>query len=141
MPFRYDLNPIPYDYSVEMTNRFKGLDLVETMPEELWMEVHNTAQEVVTKTILRKRNARRHSGCLRRPYKQLRKEEKQKAKEKGIDTSNWMQSPENSKKRKESLLKWTMQRNKKKKNRIRKTRNLFKKIRDSKGMFHAKWAQ
>ena len=88
MPFRYDLNPIPYDYSVEIMNRFKGLDLVETMPEELWMEVHNTAQEVVTKTILRKRNARRHSGCLRRPYKQLRKEEKQKAKEKGIDTSN-----------------------------------------------------
>ena len=40
-PFRYDLNQIPYDYSVEVMNRFKGLDLTDSMPEELWMEVHN----------------------------------------------------------------------------------------------------
>ena len=72
MPFGYDLNPIPHDYTVEVMNRFKGLDLVDTMPEELWMEVHKTVQEVVSKPTLRKRNARRQSGCLRRPYKQLR---------------------------------------------------------------------
>ena len=47
--FRYDLNQIPYDYSVEMTNRFKGLDLIDRMPEELWMEVHKTVQEAVIK--------------------------------------------------------------------------------------------
>ena len=40
-PFRYDVNQISYDYTVEVTNRFKGLDLVDRMPEELWMEVHN----------------------------------------------------------------------------------------------------
>ena len=40
-PFRYDLNQIPYDYRVEVTNRFKGLDLIDTVPEELWMEVHD----------------------------------------------------------------------------------------------------
>ena len=40
-PFRYDLNQIPYDYTVEVTNRFKGLDLVDRVPEELWTEVHN----------------------------------------------------------------------------------------------------
>ena len=40
-PFRYDLNQIPYDYRVEVTNRLKGLDLVDIVPEELWMEVHN----------------------------------------------------------------------------------------------------
>ena len=50
-PFRYDLNKIPYDYTVEVTNRFKGLDLVTRVPEELWTEVHNIVQEVVIKTI------------------------------------------------------------------------------------------
>ena len=68
-PVRYNLNQIPYEYTVEVMNRFKGLDLVDTMPEELWMEVHKTVQEVVSKPTLRKRNARRQSGCLRRPYK------------------------------------------------------------------------
>ena len=50
-PFRYDLNQIPYGYTVEVTNRFKGLDLVERVPEELWMEVCNVVQEAVTKTM------------------------------------------------------------------------------------------
>ena len=54
-PFRYDLNQIPYDYTVEMTNRFKGLDLVDRVPEELWMEVCNIVQEAVTKTIPKKK--------------------------------------------------------------------------------------
>ena len=49
--FRYDLNQIPYDYIAEVMNRFKGLDLVDRMPEELWTEVHNIVQEVMTKTI------------------------------------------------------------------------------------------
>ena len=68
-PFRYDLNQIPYDYTVEVTNRFKGLDLIHRVPEELCMEVHNIVQEVVIKPFPRKRNAKRHNGCLRRPYK------------------------------------------------------------------------
>ena len=49
--FRYDLNQIPYYYSVEVTNRFKGLDLIDRMPEELWTEVRDIAQEAVIKTI------------------------------------------------------------------------------------------
>ena len=68
-PFRYDLNHIPYDYIVEVTNRFKGLDLIDRVPEELWMEVHNIVQEVVIKTIPKRRNAKRQNGCRRRPYK------------------------------------------------------------------------
>ena len=66
-PFRYDPNQIPYDYTVEVTNRFKGLDLADRVPEELWLEVHNIVQVVETKTSLRKRNAIRQSGCLRKP--------------------------------------------------------------------------
>ena len=50
-PFRYDLNQIPYDYKVEITNRFNGLDLEDRVPEELCTEVYNIVQEVVTKTI------------------------------------------------------------------------------------------
>ena len=50
-PFRYDLNQIPYDYTMEVTNRFKGIDLVDRMPEELGTEVHNTVHKAVTKTI------------------------------------------------------------------------------------------
>ena len=53
-PFRYDLNQIPYDYTVEVTNRYKGLDLIDRVPEELWMEIHEIVQEAVIKTILQK---------------------------------------------------------------------------------------
>ena len=67
--FKYDLSQIPYDYTVEATNRFKGLDLIDTVPEELWTEVCDIVQEAGIKTIPRKRNAKRQNGCLRRPYK------------------------------------------------------------------------
>ena len=50
-PLRYDLNQIPYDYTVEVRNRFKGLDLIDRVPDELWTEVHDIVQEAVIKTI------------------------------------------------------------------------------------------
>ena len=53
-PFRYDLNQIPYDYTVEVRNRFKGLDLTDRLPDELWMEVCDTVQEVAIKTMPKK---------------------------------------------------------------------------------------
>ena len=68
-PFRYDLNQIPYDYTVEVRNRFKGLDLTDRVPEELWMEVCDIVQEIGIKTVPKKRNAKKQNGCLRRPYK------------------------------------------------------------------------
>ena len=64
-PFRYDLNQIPYDYTVEVTNRIKELYLI--VPEELWTEVCDIVQEAVIKTTSKKRNARRQNGCMRRP--------------------------------------------------------------------------
>ena len=57
--FRYDLNQIPYDYTVEVTNRFKGLDLIGSVLEELWMEVHDIAQEVGIKTISKKKKCKK----------------------------------------------------------------------------------
>ena len=54
-PFRYNINQIPYDYTMEVTNRFKGLDLIDRVPEELWKEVPDTVQEAVIKTISKKK--------------------------------------------------------------------------------------
>ena len=54
-PFRYDLNQIPYDYTSKVTNRFKGLDLIDRMPEELWMEAYYVVQEAVIKTTPKKK--------------------------------------------------------------------------------------
>ena len=59
MPFKYDLKQIPYDYTVKLTNRFKGLDLMDRVPEELWTEAHNVVQEVVIKTIPKKKKSRK----------------------------------------------------------------------------------
>ena len=58
-PFRYDLNQIPYDYTVEVTNRFKGLDLIDRVPEELRMEVRDIVQEAVIKTIPKKKKCKK----------------------------------------------------------------------------------
>ena len=68
-PFRYDLNQIPYDYTMEVRNRFKGLGLIDRVPDELWMEVHDIVQEKGARSFLRKRNGKKQNGCLRRPYK------------------------------------------------------------------------
>ena len=68
-PFRCDLNQIPYDYTVEVRNRFKGLDLIDRVPEVLWTEVCDIVQETGIKTYPRKRNAKEENGCLKRPYK------------------------------------------------------------------------
>ena len=68
-PFTYDLNQIPYDYTVEVMNRFKGLDLVNRVPEERQMEVCNTVQETGIKPSPWKRNAKKQNGCLGRTYK------------------------------------------------------------------------
>ena len=68
-PVKYDLNQMPYEYTVELTNRFKGLDLVNRVPEELWSEVHNIVHEAASKTIPKKKKCKRQRGYLRRLYK------------------------------------------------------------------------
>ena len=70
-PFSYDLNQTPYDYTVEVRNTFKGLDQIDTVPDELWMEVHDIVQETRIKTIPMDRNAKKQNGGLKGPYKLL----------------------------------------------------------------------
>ena len=65
-PFRYDLDQMPYDYTVEVRNTFKGLDLIECL---LWKEVRDIVQETGIKTIPMEKNAKKQNGCLGRPYK------------------------------------------------------------------------
>ena len=67
--YSHFFNQIPYNYTVEVTNIFKGLDLIDKVPEELWMEDHDTVQEAVIKTIPKKKKRKKENGCLRRPYK------------------------------------------------------------------------
>ena len=68
-PLRYDLNQIPYDYTVEVTNRFKGLDLIDRVPEELWTEVHDIVQEAVIKTIPKKKKCKKAQWLSEEDFK------------------------------------------------------------------------
>ena len=68
-PFRYDINPITYDSTVEVRNRFKGLDLIDRVPDGLWTEVRDIVQETGIKTIPKKKKCKNQNGCVRRPYK------------------------------------------------------------------------
>ena len=68
-PFKYDLNQSPNDYTVELTNRFKGLDLIDRVPDELWTKVHDIIQKTGSKTSPKKKKCIKVNGCLRRPYK------------------------------------------------------------------------
>ena len=75
-PFRYDLNQIPYDYTVEMRNRLKGLDLMDGVSDELWTEVHDIVQEGVIKTIPKKMKCKRAKWLSEEPLQITEKEEK-----------------------------------------------------------------
>ena len=84
-PFRYDLNQIPYDYTVEVRNRFRGLDLVDRVPEELWTKVHDIVQEAVIKTTPNRKKCKRAKWLSEKALQIAGKEEKRKAKEKRND--------------------------------------------------------
>ena len=88
--FRYDINPIPYDYTVEVRNRFKGLDLTDRAPDEVWKEVHDMVQEVVIRTIPKKRKCKKAKCLATRSKRQKRK---------GKIQASECRVPKNSKKR------------------------------------------
>ena len=84
-PFRDDLNQIPYDYTVEVRNRFKALDLIERVPDELWAEVHDIVQETGIKTIPKKKKCKKAKWLSQEALQIAVKREKQKTKEKRKD--------------------------------------------------------
>ena len=85
-PFRYDLNQIPYVYTVEVRNRFKGLDLIDREPEELWTEVRDIVQETGIKTIPKKKKCKKAKWLSEEALQigEKRREAKAKEKKKGI---------------------------------------------------------
>ena len=84
-PFRYDLNQMPSDYTVEVRNRFKGLDLIDRVPEELWMEVHDIVQETGIKTIPKKKKCKKAKWLSEEALEIAVKRREVKAKEKRQD--------------------------------------------------------
>ena len=137
-PFRYDLNQIPYDYTVEARNRFKGLDLIDSVPDELWNEVRDIVQETGIKTIPIEKKCKKAkwlSGeALQIPVK--RREAKSKGEKERYKHLNaeFQRIARRNKKAFFSNQCKEIEEN----NRMGKTRDLFKKIRDTKGTFHAK---
>ena len=79
--FRYDLNQIPYDYTVEMRNRIKGLDLIDKVPYELWMEVHDIVQEAGIKTVPKKKKCKKAKWLSEEALQRALKRREVKSKE------------------------------------------------------------
>ena len=109
-PFRYGLNQIAYNYTVEVTNRSKKLDLIYRVPGELWTKVHNTVQEAVIKTIPERKKCKK-AKWLSEEASQIAEKRSKRQRRKGKIQPSECRVPRNSKEREESLLKWTMQRN------------------------------
>ena len=86
-PFRYDLNQTPYDYTVEVRYRFKGLDLIDRVPDELWTEVHDIVQETGIKTIPKKKKCKKAKWLSEEALQIAVKRREAKAKEKRKDIS------------------------------------------------------
>ena len=85
-PFRYDLNHIPYNYTVEVRNRFKGLDLIDRVPDELWTEVRDIVQETGIKTIPKKKKCQKAKWLSEEALQIAVKRREEKGKEKRKDT-------------------------------------------------------
>ena len=136
-PFRYDLNQIPYDYTVEVRNRFKGLDLIDRVPDELWNEVCDIVLETWIKTIPMEKKcikAKWLSGeALQIAVK--RREVKSKGEKEKYKHLN-AEFQRTARRDKKAFSNQCKEREEN--NRMGKTRDLFKKIRDTKGTFHRK---
>ena len=137
-PFRYDLNEIPYDYTVEMISRFKGLDLIDRVPNELWMEVRDNVHETGIKAIPKKNKCKKAKWLSEEAVQIAEKRREMKGKvEKERYTHLNAEFQRIARRDKKSFLSdqcKEIEGN----NRMGKTRDLFKKIRDTKGILHAK---
>ena len=98
-PFRYDLNQIPYDYTVEVKNRFKGLDLIDRVPDELWTEVCDIVQETGIKTIPMEKKCKKGKWLSEDALKGSEKKRSEKQRRKGKIQTSECRVPKNSKKR------------------------------------------
>jgi len=137
-PFRYDLNQIPYDYTVEVRNRFKGLDLKDRVPDELWMEVHDIVQEIGIKTIPPKNKCKKAKWLSGEALQLAVKIREVKSKGEKESCTHLNAEFQIIARRDKKAFLSDQCKEIEEDNRTGKTRDLFKKIRDTKGIFHAK---
>ena len=137
-PFRYDLNQIPYDYTVEVTKRFKGLDLIDRVPKELWTEVCDIVQEAVIKTISKKCKEAR---WLSEEALQIAVKRAAKGKGEKKEYTHLNAEFQRIARRGKKAFLGDQDKEIEGNNRMGKSRDLFKKIRDTKGTFMQRWAQ
>ena len=135
--FRYDLNQIPYDYKVEVRNRFKGLDLIDRVPDELWMKVPDVVQEAGIKTIPKKKKCKKAKWLSEEALQIAVKRKVESKGEKERYTHLNAEFQRIARRDKKAFLS-NQCKEIENNNRMGKTRDLFKKIRDTKGTFHAK---
>ena len=136
-PFRYELNQIPYDYTVKVRNRFKGFDLIERVPEELWTEVHDIVQEAGIKMILKTKKCKKGKWLSEEALKKVEKREAKGKGEKERHSHLNAELQRRARRDKKAFLSDPCKEIEEN-NRMGKTRILFKKIRDTKATFHAK---
>ena len=136
-PFRYNLNQIPYDYTVEVRNRFKGLDLIDRVPEELWTEVRDIVQETGINTIPMEKKCKKAKWLFKEALQIAVKREAKSNGEKERYTYLNAEFQKIARRDKKAFLS-DQYKEIEENNRMGKTRDLFKKIRDTKGTFHAK---
>ena len=137
-PFRYDLNRIPYDYTVEVRNRFNGLDLIDRVPDELWTEVLDIVQETGIKTILKKKKCKKAKWLSEEALKIAVKRREAKCKEEKERYTHLNAEFQRIARRDKKAFPSDQCKEIEENNRMGKTRDLFKKIRDTKGTFHGK---
>ena len=137
-PFRYDLNKIPYNYAVEVTNRLQGLSVLNRVPEELWIEVHDIVQETGSKTIPMEKKCKKAKWLSEEALQIAVKRREVKSKgEKERYTHLNAEFPRIARKDKKAFLN-DQCKEIEENNIMGKTRDLFKKIRDTNGTFHVK---
>ena len=137
-PFRYDLNQMPHNYTLEGTNGFKGLDLIDRVPEELWTEVCNTVQEVVIKIIPQKKECKKATRLSGEALQTAVKRRKAKGKGEKERYKHLNAEFQRIARREKKAFLSNQCKEKEENNRMGKTSYLSKKIRDTKGTFHAK---
>ena len=137
-PFRYDLNQISYDYTVEVRNRFKGLDLKDRVPDELWTEVRDIVQETGSKIIAKKKKCKKAKWLSEEALQIAVKRREAKSKGKKERYTHLNAEFQRTARRDKKAFLINQCKEIEENNRMGKTRDLFKKIRDTKGTFHAK---
>ena len=140
-PFRYDLNPIPYDYTVKVRNRFKGLDLIDRVPDEPWTEVHDTVQETGIKTIPKKKKCKKEKWLSEEALEIAVKGREEKSKGQKEKYTHLNAEFQRIARRDKKAFLSDQCKEIEENNRMGMNRDLFKKIRDIRDHFMQRWTQ